>query len=72
VLLWFTIYHGIPIKIVTYINKRKLFMANVVTKLDGDVRWGAILGVLQTDGDKFRIGLSRKLKKSLKKEARCV
>ena len=44
-------------------------MANVVTKLDGDVRWGAILGVLQTDGDKFRMGLSRKLKKSLKKRS---
>lgn len=43
-------------------------MANVVTKLDGEVRWGAILGVLQTDGDKFRMGLSRKLKKSLKKK----
>ncbi len=43
-------------------------MANVVTKLDGEVRRGAILGVLQTDGDKFRMGLSRKLKKSLKKK----
>jgi hypothetical protein len=46
--------HGIPIKIVTYINKRKLFMANVVTKLDGDVRWGAMLGVIQGDLDKTR------------------
>ena len=54
-------YYGITIKIVTYINKRKLFMANVVTKLDDEVRWGAILGVLQTDVDKFRMGLARVL-----------
>jgi hypothetical protein len=38
--------HGIPIKIVTYINKRKLFMANVVTKLVDEIKWGAMLGVI--------------------------
>lgn len=34
------------------INKRKLFMSNVVTKLDSEVRWGAMLGVMQGDLDK--------------------
>lgn len=34
-------------------------MANVVTKLDGEVRWSDILSVLQTDGDKIRVGLAR-------------
>jgi hypothetical protein len=29
-------------------------MANVVTKLDGDVRWGAMLGIMQGDLDKTR------------------
>lgn len=32
-------------------------MANVVEKLDGEVRWGAILGTLQSDNDKLLSGL---------------
>ena len=29
-------------------------MTNVVTKLDDEVRWGAMLGVVQSDSDKIR------------------
>ena len=32
-------------------------MANVVSKLDSEVRWGAILATLQTDNDKLCAGL---------------
>lgn len=36
-------------------------MANEILKLDDELRWGAILGVLQTDSDKLRMGLRKVL-----------
>ena len=36
-------------------------MANEILKLDDELRWGAILGVLQTDTDKLRMVLRQVL-----------
>lgn len=36
-------------------------MANEILKLDDELRWGAILGVLQSDSDKLRMGLRKVL-----------